>query len=211
MPRRRAAASEASRARIIVTSARLPPAESPAIASGRSAWPWSTSQRYVAKQSSTAAGKGMLGREPIVGQQHAQPGQGRQAVGEPAIGARQMQTPGAAVQVEERAALGQACARRARPPGRRPASISSTGDRRARAGQACVHAREHARVSGGCRDPGAICASSRGAGMRSSVARAGWACLTGVIVAVRHSGPVCRCRQCRLLGSPPRERVRSGR
>jgi hypothetical protein len=37
--------SDASLARIIVTSARLPPAESPAIASGRSAWPWSTSQR----------------------------------------------------------------------------------------------------------------------------------------------------------------------
>ena len=61
----------------------------------------------------------MLRCKPVVGQQHAHAGQGGQPHAETAIRPRQVQTPRAAVQVEDRAALTQATLA---VPGRRHAA-----------------------------------------------------------------------------------------
>src|SRR5688572_13839199 len=81
----------------------------------------------------------MLGCQAVVEQEHAEPRQGGQPGGEPPVGTRQMQTPGAAVQIEKRAALGQTALT---VPGSRDATRIEFFDRdpRAVSGQAGVHA-----------------------------------------------------------------------
>ena len=99
-------------------SARLPPAESPA-STMRCAGTSRRRCRRACSQSSSAAGAGMLGCEPVVRQQHRHAGALREVEAEVAIQRGQVDAEGAAVQVQDRALDA-----RSRGPSQRPSACS---------------------------------------------------------------------------------------
>ena len=111
--------TRASRRASSVATVSPPPAESPAITMRSGAMAWSSSQRYAAVASSTAAGIGVLGRQAVVEQERAGPGGARDGGGQVTVRARGADDVAAAVQIEHHAArLGAkaaAATRRARP------------------------------------------------------------------------------------------------